>query len=52
MNQGAESVICGLLSLLVVSAQLDKEVEQAGNSVITPARNDVAADESARRAVT
>jgi glycosyltransferase involved in cell wall biosynthesis len=53
MNQGAESVICGLLSLLVVSAQLEKEVEQAANNnVITPARNDVAAGESARRAAT
>lgn len=52
MNQGAESVICGLLTLLAVSAQIEKEVEQTDGDVNASARNKVAAGGSARKAAT
>jgi hypothetical protein len=46
MNQGAESVICGLLGLLAVSAQIEKEAEQTNSDVIAPLQSNIAAGES------
>jgi len=34
MNQGAESVICGLLTLLVVSGELEKKIEAGDNKTV------------------
>ena len=43
---------CGLLTLLAVSAQIEKEVEQTDGDVNASARNNVAAGGSARKAAT
>jgi hypothetical protein len=40
MNYGAESVICGLLALLTVSGQIEKEFQHDENNVVVPLRSD------------
>jgi glycosyltransferase involved in cell wall biosynthesis len=40
MNYGAESVICGLLALLTVSGQIEKEFGHDENNVVVPLRSD------------
>ncbi len=39
MNYGAESVICGLLTLLTVSGQIEKELGHDENNVVVPLRS-------------